>query len=166
MERRQEGHRSTGTIRKRETTTGPSENNYKISKWLFIIIIVLCLTDNKWSILCNKTQTLTNNKHINYNNTTSLNTKHPQTNYITCKKLNKIQHTINGNNYLDLLHWNKGKTLFRNKTTDIDQILSMHNPHILSLCEANIEKIINNTENYTYTDYNIEHTKMAAKTSN
>ena len=42
----------------------------------------------------------------------------------------------------------------------------MHNPHLLSLCEANIEKIINNTENDTYTDYKIEHTKMTAKTNN
>ena len=42
----------------------------------------------------------------------------------------------------------------------------MHKPHVLSLCEANIKKIINSTENDTYTDYKIENTKMAAKTNN
>ena len=127
---------------------------------------MLCLNDNKWSILSNNTLTPTNDKHIYQNNTTLLKPKQSQSTYTTCKKLNKIQHIINGNYYLNLLHWNKGKTLFQNKTTDIDQILSMYNPHILSLCEANIEKIINNTENETYTDYKIEHTKMAAKTNN
>ena len=85
---------------------------------------------------------------------------------MTHKALNNAQHIKNGNHYLSLVHWNKGKTLFHNKTTDIDQILALHKPHIFSLCEANIERIINDTNNDTYLDYNIEHTKMAAKTNN
>ena len=116
---------------------------------------MLYLTDNKLSILCNKTQLPTNKKHINHNNTAPPNTKYPQPNFITHKKLNKTQHITNGNYYLNLLHWNKGKTLFHNKTTDIDQILSIHNPHIFSLCEANIAKIINNTKHTQNTILNI-----------
>ena len=57
---------------------GPPENNYKISRWLFIIIVVLYLTDNKWSTLCNKTQLPTNKIHINDDNTAPPNTKYPQ----------------------------------------------------------------------------------------
>ena len=145
---------------------GPTEGNIKISKWLSIIIIVLCITNNKWPILNNHKLNPTNNKYIYDNNTNLLQVIKSHPNYTTRKKLNKIQHIINGNYNLNLTHWNKCKTLFRNKTTDIDQILSMHNPHILYLCEANIEKIINNTDNDTYTNYNIEHTKIATKTNN
>ena len=64
--------------------------------------------------------------------------------------------------------WRKGSstiTLFHNKTTDIDQILSLHNPHIFSLYEANIDTITNDTLNNNYLDYNIEHTKMSATTN-
>ena len=122
---------------------------------------MLYVNVDKWTILSNNTQTLTN-----YNNMTLTKHTNPQTTYITRKKLNKTQHAINGNYYLNLLHWNKGKTLFKNKITDIDQILAKHKPHIISLCEANIEKVINDTENDTYTNYKIEHTKMATKTNN
>ena len=38
--------------------------------------------------------------------------------------------------------------------------------HIISLCEANIEKTINSTPNDTYKDYKIEHTKMSSTTNN
>merc|ERR1712177_140559 len=38
-------------------------------------------------------------------------------------------------------------------------------PHIFSLCEANIDKIINNAQNNNNHDYIIEHTKMADKTN-
>ena len=48
---------------------------------------------------------------------------------------------------------------------DIDQILSLHKPHIFSLCEANIDRITNDTHNNNYLDYNIEHTKMSAETN-
>merc|ERR1712240_255237 len=82
------------------------------------------------------------------------------------KHNNKTQHAINGNYHLNILHWNKGNTKFKNKITHIDQILDEYRPHILSLCEANIEKTINNTTNENYKDYKIEHTKMANKTNN
>ena len=45
------------------------------------------------------------------------------THWGTRKHNNKIQHTINGNYHLNILHWNKGNTHFKNKITHIDQIL-------------------------------------------
>ena len=44
--------------------------------------------------------------------------------------------------------------------------MEKYKPHIISLCEANIEKTINNTPNCTYIDYKIEHTKMSNTTNN
>lgn len=90
---------------------------------------------------------------------------HPNTSYTMHKKHNKIQHTLNGNHYLSLVHWNKGKSLFQNKTNHIDHILSIHRPHIFSPCETNVEKIINNTPNINYLDYNLEHKKMSSTTN-
>ena len=58
----------------------------------------------------------------------------------TRKRNNKMQHIINGNYHLNILHWNKGNTLFTNKITHIDQIMDKYRPHIISLCKANIEK--------------------------
>ena len=84
----------------------------------------------------------------------------------TRKQNNKLQHIKNGNYHLNVLHWNKGNTLFKNKITQIDQIMDKYRPHIISLCEANIEKTINNTPNDTYKDYKIEHTKMSSTTNN
>ena len=55
---------------------------------------------------------------------------------------------------------------FKNKITHIDQVLDEFKPHILSLCEANIEKVVNNVINDTYKDYKIEHTKMSDRTNN
>ena len=68
---------------------------------------------------------------------------------------NKLQHSLNGNHYLNIAHWNKRNTLFKNKTTQIDQLLNTHKPHILSLCEANIVKMVNDTHNNKYYDYTI-----------
>ena len=76
------------------------------------------------------------------------------------KAQNKKQHILNGNNTLKLLHWNKGKAHFHNKTNDIDNILSTHKPHLLSLCEANAERVTNDNQLNNYMDYRIEHTKM------
>ena len=73
---------------------------------------------------------------------------------------------INGNYHLNVLHWNKGNTLFTNKITHIDQIMDKYRPHIISLCEGNIEKMVNKTLNDTYKDYKIEHTKMSSTTNN
>ena len=128
--------------------------------------MMLCFNVDKWTMISNNTQTQTNYNSKHLTNMTLTKLTNPQTTYTTRKKLNKIQHAINGNYYLNLLHWNKGKTLFKNKITNIDQILAKHKPHIISLCEANIEKVINDTENDTYTNYKIEHTKMATKTNN
>ena len=41
----------------------------------------------------------------------------------------------------------------------------MHKPHIFSICEVNAQKTINNTPFCIYTDYKIEHTKMATLTN-
>ena len=90
---------------------------------------------------------------------------YPNTSYPTHKNNNKLQHILNGNSYLSLVHWNKGKSLFHNKTNDIDHILSQHKPHIFSLCEANTDMSINDTPFNTYLDYKIEHTKMAILTN-
>ena len=123
---------------------------------------------------------LTNKKHNNNNNnkynmiSTSkllvllliLSALIPNTHYDTHKAQNKKQHITNGNNTLKLLHWNKGKAHFNNKTNDIDSILSHHRPDIISLCEANIDKEKNNQNNNNYKDYRIEHTKMAINTTN
>ena len=110
------------------------------------------------------------NKHNNlqiYNTitATTILTNRPQTNNTRIQH-NKLQHSLNGNHYLNIAHWNKGNTLFKNKTPQIDQILNTHKPHILSLCEANIAKMINDTLNDQYFDYKTEHTKMADTTNN
>ena len=133
-----------------------------------IFIIVFCLIDKDVpKNYCTKscTNQFTYNTQKLYYPTVNLITIYPHTNFTTCKAHNKAQHIKNGNHYLSLVHWNKGKTLFQNKTTDIDQILSLHKPHIFSLCEANIDTMINDTLNNNYLDYNIEHTKMSAKTN-
>ena len=85
--------------------------------------------------------------------------------YTNHKANNKAQHILNGNHQLNILHWNKGKSLFHNKLNDIDAILDKFKPHVISLCEANIDKIINNSPNNKYHDYTIEHTLMANKTN-
>ena len=66
----------------------------------------------------------------------------PNTIYKTSKQHNREQHIKNGNHTIKLLHWNKGKALFHNKLNDIDTILDKFKPHVISLCEANIDKII------------------------
>ena len=78
--------------------------------------------------------------------------------HTTHKENNKAQHILNGNHQLNILHWNKGKSLFHNKLNDIDMVLDKFKPHIISLCEANIDKAINSTHNNKYHDYSIEHT--------
>merc|ERR1712115_514119 len=118
----------------------------------------------------NNDNKINNDKHNNTQThdtitTTLITTKRPKTN-TTRIQHNKLQHSLNGNHYLNIAHWNKGNTLFTNKTTQIDQLLNTHKPHILSLCEANIEKMVNDTHNDKYYNYKIEHTKMADKTNN
>ena len=90
---------------------------------------------------------------------------YPNTSYPTHKIHNKTQHSLNGNSYLSLVHWNKGRSLFHNKTNNIDHILSLHKPHIFSICKANAEMTMNDTPFSTYLDYKIEHTKMPATTN-
>ena len=90
---------------------------------------------------------------------------YPNTSYPTHKNNNKLQHILNSNSYLSLVHWNKGKSLFHNKTNGIDHILSQHKPHIFSLCEANADMSTNDTIFNTYLDYKKEHTKMATTTN-
>ena len=82
--------------------------------------------------------------HLNKNHTEIIH-------YNTRKRNNKMQHIKNGNYHLNILHWNKGNTLFTNKITHIDQIMDKYRPHIISLCEANIEKMVNNTLNDRHT---------------
>ena len=77
------------------------------------------------------------------------------THYTTRTAHNKAQHTLNGNNTLKLLHWNKGKSHFHNKTNKIDNILSLNKPHIFSICEANAKKETNDNQFNNYMDYKI-----------
>ena len=120
-------------------------------------------------ILTNICTTKTNNNTLNPTKLLILllilSTVIPNTQYDTRKKQNKTQHTLNGNNTLKLLHWNKGKAHFHNKTNDIDNILSHHRPNVISLCKANIERTTNNEINSNYKDYRIEHTKMSLNTN-
>ena len=84
-----------------------------------------------------KTRTKTNNnKRINklLILLLILSTLIPNTRYHTHKAQNKKQHILNGNNTLKLLHWNKGKAHFNNKTNNIDSTLSHDRPNIISLC--------------------------------
>ena len=141
---------------------------------------MLFLNNNTQTPNYSNNTNITNNRYIYYNHklTTFYNTQlinhntHKDSNKLqhikhnTRKKLNELQHIKKGNYYINLLHWNKGNTLFKNKTTQIDQILQKYKPHIISLCEANIEKTINNTQNDTYMDYKVEHTKMSNNTNN
>ena len=87
------------------------------------------------------------------------------THYTTRKTHNKIQHTKYGNHTLKLIHWNKGKAHFHNKTNVIDNILSNHKSHIISLFEANAERVTNDNILNNYMDYRIEHTKMSETTN-
>ena len=89
----------------------------------------------------------------------------PNTHYNTHKQNNKSQHIKNGNNTIKLIQWNKGKANFKNKTNDLDSILSKHRPNIISLCEANINRDNNKETNNNYKDYKIEHTKMSINTN-
>merc|ERR1711867_422374 len=83
-------------------------------------------------------------KHITNNVFAHLSTNYTKIiSFNTRKRNNKMQHIINGNYHLNILHWNKGNTLFTNKITHIDQIMDKYKPHIISLCEANIEKMVN-----------------------
>ena len=108
------------------------------------------------SMTTNNDNRTTNDKYNNTQThntitTTLITTLRPKTN-TTRIQHNKLQHSLNSNHYLNIAHWNKGNTLFTNKTTQIDQLLNIHKPHILSLCEANIEKMVNDTHNNKYYD--------------
>ena len=128
-----------------------------------LLVLIVNITISKHNDKTNYTK----HKNTAYNTTPTKIIAINKTNtHTTRKQHNKLQHSKNGNHYLNLAHWNKGNTLFTNKTAQIDQLLNVYQPHILSLCEANIEKMINDTNNNTYYDYTIEHTKMADITNN
>ena len=57
----------------------------------------------------------------------------PNTHYNTQKQNNKNRHIKNGNNTIKLIQWNKGKANFKNKTNNLDSILSKHRPNIISI---------------------------------
>merc|ERR1712240_894556 len=165
---------------------GITRIGYKIGGWLLFLLLV--------PLFCGKIDTLENDNtfipphNINFldhlpgpqtdkyphsvnsfriKNIMQTHTTHKNNKHWKSKKFNnRIQHSINGNYHLNILHWNKGNTKFKNKITHIHQFLDEFRPHILSLCEANIEKTINNMTNENYKDYKIEHTKMADKTNN
>ena len=74
-------------------------------------------------------------------------------------KINSHQHTLNGNttlNNLKVLHWNKDNSLFTNKLDDLFFLIDQFSPHIISLSEANYNKIDGNLIN----DYNIEYNDL------
>merc|ERR1712240_873999 len=89
----------------------------------------------------------------------------PNTHYNTQKQNNKNQHIKNGNNTIKLIQWNKGKANFKNKTNNLESILSKHRPNIISICKANINKDNSTETNNSYKDYKIEHTKMSINTN-
>merc|ERR1712240_956986 len=89
----------------------------------------------------------------------------PNTIYKTTKQHNKEQHIKNGNYTIKLLHWNKGKANFTNKTNDLDSILQRHKPSLISMCETNINTNTNTAINNKYSEYNIKHTKMSINTN-
>ena len=153
-------HQGTDIVKKRPASR--QQENRKISKCIFFILIVLLFSNDAMTIDKDNKTTIDKYNDLQAHNTTTTTlilTNRPKT-YNTRKKLNKLQHSLNGNHYLNIAHWNKGNTLFKNKTPQIDQILNTHKPHILSLCEANIEKMINDTPNDQYFDYKIKHTKI------
>ena len=47
--------------------------------------------------------------------------------------INKLQHSINSNKGLKLLHWNKGSSFFHNKTHHINDLLNCYSPDIVIL---------------------------------
>ena len=109
----------------------------KIGRWLFLILVVLFLgSDIKTPNVKNISDSTYINNNSYYKQLTNISTKINHQN--TRKQNNKLQHIKNGNYHLNVLHWNKGNTLFKNKITQIDQIMDKYKPHIISLCEASI----------------------------
>ena len=126
----QRQHQNTNGTKKRQSIKGHKENNYKIGKWLFLILVVLFLGSDVTIPKVKNTSISTYNIYPNnyHKQIEIINTK--VNHCSTRKQNNKLQHIKNGNYHLNILHWNKGNTLFKNKTTQIDQIMQKYKPHI------------------------------------
>ena len=126
---------------------------HKDYKKLHIILMTLITTD----ILMSLTMLNYTNTHRLTNTYDSYEYSTNRTTYITDghfvyiysnplplghKYFNKLIKIINGNraNFksLNIFHINKGNAKFENKLSDIDNIISKHNPDILHIAEANI----------------------------
>ncbi len=78
-------------------------------------------------------------------------------------KHNTLMHALYGNRVANqrkkgynFIHWNKGSSLFHNKTNKIAHILDGFKPHIFSISEANIDIGVD-TSTYNIQGYAIEH---------
>lgn len=78
-------------------------------------------------------------------------------------KHNTLMHALYGNRVANqrkkgynFIHWNKGSSLFHNKTNEIAHILDGFKPHIFSISEANIDIGVD-TSTYNIQGYAIEH---------
>ena len=64
---------------------------------------------------------------------------------LSTKELNRIAHTVNGNQRnrgkaINICFWNKGSSYFKNKQDDIREIIKNHNPMVLGLGEVQFKK--------------------------
>ena len=53
------------------------------------------------------------------------------------KTQNKITHSLNGNQVIKMITWNKGNAKFCNRINEIQEILDRYKPKILALQELN-----------------------------
>ena len=77
---------------------------------------------------------------------------------------NRLAHSYNGNKSqnknINFLHWNKGNSLFKNKSEEIKILCKQHRPDIFSICEANLQHE-SNIIKVEFPDFNYEVTKMS-----
>ena len=72
---------------------------------------------------------------------------------------NKTNHMKYGNksDSIRVLQWNKGPSLFKNKTDHLKIIIDKYKPNLISLSEANYD-IAANDSNHQFLHYNVEFT--------
>ena len=77
---------------------------------------------------------------------------------------NRLAHSYNGNKNknknVNFLHWNKGNSLFKNKSEEIKILCKQHRPDIFSICEANLQHK-SDIIKVEFPDFNYEVTKMS-----
>ena len=74
---------------------------------------------------------------------------------------NRLADSYNGNKKnVNFLHWNKGNSLFKNKSEEIKILCKQHRPDIFSICEANLQHK-SDIIKVEFPDFNHEVTKMS-----